>query len=290
VIALFSICKTGFFYLVLCIKERVEMFVLYLVLILAISYLLLAVLVYLVQELFFFHPEKLPLDFVFDYPLPFEELFLTPEKGVSLNALHFKVPQSKGVVLYFKGNSKSIKGWGKFARDFAGLGYDIFMFDYRGFGKSKGKRTEEGLYHDAQFVYDWLKQYYKEEEIVIYGRSMGSGFAAKVAGDNHPRILILDSPYYSFLQLAHRYMPILPLRYLLKYKIHTYEYIQNVDCKVFVFHGTKDFTIPFSAGLKLVKIMGAQGTLIKIRNGGHNNLRNHPLYHQSLYQILVSGK
>ena len=97
------------------------------------------------------------------------------EDGGSINGIHFKVPNSKGVVYYFKGNSRSIKGWGKFARDFVSKGYDFFMVDYRGFGKSRGRRTEAILYSDAQHVYKWLTKHYDEEQIIIYGRSMGSG-------------------------------------------------------------------------------------------------------------------
>ncbi len=121
------------------------------------------------------------------------------EDGGQINAIFFKVPNSLGVVYYMKGNSKSIKGWGKFAKDFVSNGYDFFMMDYRGFGKSRGKRSQARLFNDAQFIYKWLAQSYPEDKIILYGRSWGSGIAARIASWNKPAKLILDSPYFSFL-------------------------------------------------------------------------------------------
>ena len=91
-------------------------------------------------------PEILPQHFNYKYPFPFEELDFHMEDGGKINALYFKVPNSRGVVYYLKGNSKSIKGWGKFAKDFLSNGYDFFMMDYRGFGKSKGRRSQSVSY------------------------------------------------------------------------------------------------------------------------------------------------
>ena len=120
------------------------------------------------------------------------------EDGGTINSVLFRVPNSRGLIYYFKGNSKSIKGWAKFAKDFLGNGYDFFIMDYRGFGKSRGKRSETKLYNDAQHIYKWLTDRYPENKIVIYGRSLGSGIATRVASWNKPRMLILDSPYFSF--------------------------------------------------------------------------------------------
>ncbi|MDH4298960.1 MAG: lysophospholipase, partial [Cyclobacteriaceae bacterium] len=97
---------------------------------------------YFFQHLGFFRPELLSTAFEYKYPFPFEELDFNMEDGGRINAIYFKVPNARGVVFYLKGNSKSIKGWGKFAKDFVGNGYDFFMMDYRGFGKSRGKRSQ----------------------------------------------------------------------------------------------------------------------------------------------------
>jgi uncharacterized protein len=179
------------------------------------GYALILLLVYLVQEKIIFKPEKLSADFKYQYDAPFKELFFDPEPGVRINGLHFTVRNPKGLILYFHGNSRSIKGWAKYAKDFYRYQYDVVLVDYRGFGKSTGKRSEAAMLKDMQFVYDTLAAQYPEHHLVVYGRSMGSGFATKLASDNSPRYLILDAPYFSpffatplvaALQVAHRQM------------------------------------------------------------------------------------
>lgn len=208
------------------------------------------------------------------------------EDGGVVNALHFKVPNSKGVVFYIKGNSRSIKGWGKFAKDFVGKGFDFFILDYRGFGKSRGKRSEEILYSDLQQVYKWLETEYGEDKIVLYGRSLGSGLAARVASWNHPRLLILDSPYFSFLHHISRYAFILPLKLLLRYQIRTDRFIKKVACPVHIIHGDRDRLIPYKQSLMLQALAPEKITLHTIPGGKHNNLPGFPEYHDLLYDIL----
>lgn len=242
---------------------------------------------YFGQDYFFFRPERLPKWFAYQYPFPFNEVNFEMEDGGTVNALHFRVPNSKGVVFYIKGNSRSIKGWGKFAKDFVGKGYDFFILDFRGFGKSRGRRTEEILYADLQQVYKWLEnEYGSEERIVLYGRSLGSGLAARIASWNHPRLLILDCPYYSFLYHISRYGFWMPLRFLLRYQIRTDRFIRKVTCPVYILHGRRDRLIPFRQGEMLHQIDPSRIHLYPIEGAGHNNLPQFPEYHDLLYDIL----
>ncbi len=249
-------------------------------------YLVLALLFYFFQHYFFFRPEILPRDFQYRYPFPFREVDFEMEDGGKINGIYFQVPQAKGVVFYLKGNSRSVKGWGKFAKDFVSKGYDFFMIDYRGFGKSRGKRTEATLYSDAQLVYKWLAERYEEKDIVLYGRSLGSGIAARIASWNRPRMLILDSPYYSFLYNIRRYGFWLPLRWLLRYKLRTDQYIRLIRFPVFILHGTKDRLIPHNQSEMLVKENPEWTCLISIKGAGHNNLPDFAAYHEWLYDVL----
>ncbi|MCB0706125.1 MAG: alpha/beta fold hydrolase [Saprospiraceae bacterium] len=249
-------------------------------------YVLLCIAFYFFQDFFFFRPEILPKSFQYKYPFPFKEVNFEMEDGGYINGIHFEIPNSRGVVFYLKGNSKSVKGWGKFARDFISKGYDFFMIDYRGFGKSKGHRTETTLFNDAQVVYKWLNDQYPEDKIVVYGRSIGSGIAARIASWNRPRLLILDSPYLSFLHNTRRYGFILPLEWLLKYKIRTDRFITKVSCPVYIIHGKKDRLFPYNQSEKLRAIRPDIIKLIPIPEGGHNNLPSFPEYHEWLYDIL----
>lgn len=251
-----------------------------------IVYISLSAVFYVFQHFFFFRPEILPTDFKYQYAFDFEEKTFDMEDGGRINAVYFKVPNSRGVIYYLKGNSRSIKGWAKFARDFMSNGYDFFMMDYRGFGKSKGKRNEQILYNDAQDLYNWLKRTYPENKIVVYGRSLGSGIAARIASWNTPRMLILDSPYYSFYHQIKRYGFFLPLRWVLRYQIRTDWFIKKITAPVYIIHGNRDRLIPYKHSQMLQQVNPECVQLLTIEGGGHNNLPNFAEYHEYLYDIL----
>lgn len=256
--------------------------------VLCISYAFLVFIFYFLQDFFFFRPELLPSDFKYQYSFPFEEKQFDLPDGGRINAIWFKVPNSLGVVYFLKGNSRSIKGWGKFAKDYVGKGYDFFMMDYRGFGKSRGHRSEHIIYSDTEYIYNWLNQQYDQKKIVVLGRSLGTGFAARVAAWNDPKLLILDSPYYSFQYQIGRFAWWLPLKWILKYKIPTWQYLQKVKCPVYIIHGDKDFLISYEQGVRLQKLIPDRATLITIKGGRHNNLPAFESYHKALYRILNS--
>lgn len=254
-------------------------------------YTIISVLLYYLQESFIFKPEKLSTDFQFSYEnQEFEEYNFDLPDGAIINGLRFKAKNPKGVVMYLKGNSKSIKGWGKFAVDFTSHGYDVAMIDYRGFGKSTGKRSQEAIKRDMQFLYDKIKEKIDEKYIIIYGRSLGSGFATKLASINNPKMLILDAPYYSMKNITARYLPFMPLSIILRYPIPTYKWIKHVKCPIHIIHGTNDKLIPFSAAIKLSKKNPEMARLYPIIDGGHKNLNNFEAYHKILAEILLNHK
>jgi len=248
---------------------------------------LLTVAVYFLQERFIFRPERLPADFKYKYNIPFKELFFDVEPGVRINGLHFYRPDPAGLIFYLHGNTRSIKGWAKYARDFYRYNYDVVLVDYRGFGKSTGKRSEKEMLDDMQFVYKSLTDHCPEDHIVVYGRSIGSGFATKIASDNRPRYLILDSPYYNFGKVVTRFLPFLPVRYILRYQLRTDKWIQHVTCHTYILHGTKDWLIPIRHSVKLQQLNPSKITLIRIRGGAHNNLPSFPEYHNFIRDILA---
>lgn len=251
--------------------------------------ILVLIFVYYFQERFIFQPEKLSKDFKFKYKnQEVEEYNIKIKEGIEINGLHFKSKNPKGVIYYLKGNSRSIKGWGKFAVDFTNNGWDVIMIDYRGFGKSTGKRTIKGMHADVQRVYDEIKKNVDEKYIVIYGRSLGTGFATKLASMNKPRLLILVCPYYSILKSIQRYIPLRSLSFVLKYPMPTFKWLKYVTCPIKIIHGTSDKTIPFNSSLKLSKIKPKLTKLYPIIDGGHKNIHNFESYHRALKEILNS--
>ncbi len=262
---------------------------LYILLVVLAVYSGISVLLYFLQEQLLFKPEKLPKDFQFFYEhQETEEYNLTTRDGAIINGLHFKTEKPKGVVLYLKGNSKSIKGWGKFAVDFTRNSYDVIMVDYRGFGKSTGKRSQKKIKNDLQFVYNKIKEKVDEKHIILYGRSLGSGFATKLASVNNPCKLILEAPYYSLTKVTARYAPFMPFSIIMKYPLPTYKWIKYVQCPIHIIHGTNDTLIPFKTSLKLSKINPKRTRLYTVIDGGHKNLNNFESYHKMLDEILLS--
>jgi pimeloyl-ACP methyl ester carboxylesterase len=253
---------------------------------LLIIYVAICLIFYFFQHLFFFRPEILPSTFKYTFAFPFEEKKFVMKDGGEIEGIYFKVPKSRGVVFYLKGNSRSIKGWGKFAKDFLSNGYDFFMFDYRGFGKSKGKRNQTNLFNDAQHIYKWLNETYPEDKIIVYGRSLGSGIAARVASWNNPKMLILDSPYYSFYHFVKQFFFLFPLKYILRYDIRTDIYLSETRCPIYLIHGVKDRLFPISHSQRLKKIAPERIELFEIDKAHHNNLPDFPQFHEHLYDIL----
>ena len=265
--------------------------VFYILGILLLVYIAISILLYYLQESFIFKPEKLSQDFQFRYEnQEFEEYNVDLPDGAVMNGLRFKSINPKGVVLYLKGNSKSIKGWGKFAVDFTSHNHDVIMIDYRGFGKSTGKRSQEAIKKDMQFIYDKIKEKIDEKYIILYGRSLGSGFATKLASINNPKMLILDAPYYSMRHITNRYLPFMPLSIILRYPIPTYKWIKYVKCPIHIIHGTKDRLIPFKTAIKLSRKNSENSRLYPIIEGGHKNLNNFESYHTVLAEILLNHK
>lgn len=252
-------------------------------------YLVISILLYFLQDYLMFKPEKLPKDFQFHYEnQETEEYNIETRDGATINGLRFKAKNPKGLVFYLKGNSKSIRGWGKFAVDFTRNGYDVLMVDYRGFGKSTGRRTQKAIKRDLQVIYNKVKDNVREKYIILYGRSLGSGFAAKLASMNDPRMLILDAPYYSLSKVAKRYLPFMPLSLLIKFPMPTNKWLKYVKCPIHIIHGTDDRLIPYKTSVKLSKIQPKLTTLHTIIGGGHKNLNTFESYHKILTEIITT--
>tara|TARA_R110002033_G_scaffold39535_3_gene79426 strand:- start:2619 stop:3497 length:879 start_codon:yes stop_codon:yes gene_type:complete len=255
-----------------------------------IVYIAISIALYYLQDYMLFKPEKLSEDFEFNYEnQEFKEYNLETRDGAVINGIRFfPKGESKGVVLYLKGNSKSIKGWGKFAVDFTRHGYNVLMVDYRGFGKSTGRRSQKAIKRDLQEVYNKIKELTTEDRIILYGRSLGSGFAAKLASMNHPKMLILDAPYYSLTKVTARYAPFMLLSILLKYPLPTYKWLKYVKCPIHIIHGTNDKLIPYKTSVKLSQVNPKLTKLHTVIGGGHKNLNNFESYHKMIHEILNS--
>lgn len=250
-------------------------------------YFIVGLVVYFFQEKIIFLPSVLEQDYTFQFKQPFEEVFLETEPHVVIHALHFKVDKPKGVILYFHGNAGDLSRWGTVAENFVTLNYDVFIIDYRTYGKSKGPINEAAFYHDAQYCYNYLKKHYLESEITIYGRSLGTGLATYLASQNKPKQIILETPYYSLTDVAKNRFPIFPVQKLMHYTFPSFQFIQNVRCPVLILHGTDDDVVPIQSAQKLYVLASKpNATFITIKGGNHNNLIEYDAYHNAIKKQL----
>lgn len=192
----------------------------------------------------------------------------------------------KGVVLYFHGNKENINRYAKFAANFTSKGYEVWMEDYPGYGKSIGERTEKKLYKQAEVIYTMAVSKYAADSIVVFGKSFGTGIAAYIASVKKCKRLILETPYYSIPALFGSYAPIYPTTRMSIYKIPTFEYLQDVNVPVTIFQGTNDWVIPYSNAARLKTVLKSGDEFVTIENGTHHNLNEFPLFHQKLDSLL----
>lgn len=241
-------------------------------------YLLLILVFYVFQEKLIFHPEHLDQEYKFDFQADFQELNFRAKDGGNINALYFAVENPKGVVLYFHGNAGSLRSWGIEWNKFIPLGYNLLVSDYRSFGKSRGALDHRKLLDDAILLYEYLLKSFSSNEIILYGRSLGTGIATYLAGKYQPEKLILESPYYSFHDLAMHYFPFLPFRFILWFPLRTNKWMEKVTCPVSIIHGTADQVVPYESAKKLKKKFGNKIRFTTIEGGMHNNLHEFPSF------------
>jgi uncharacterized protein len=256
-------------------------------LLLLIGYVLICVLLFFLQEKLIFFPDKLSRDYPFRFGQKFEELFIPAPDGKLLNGLLFPTDNSRGLVFYLHGNAGALDSWGEVARTYTALHYDVFLLDYRGYGKSEGTiRSQRQLFADVQAAYNQLKGRYPEERIVVLGYSLGSGPAAQLAATNRPRLLILQAPFYSMTDLARHLYPHIP-SFILKYRLQTAEYLENCPVPVVLFHGDRDEVVYYGSSVKLQKVLKPTDTLITLHGQGHNGMTDNPAYLQALAHLLT---
>ncbi|UEG50287.1 alpha/beta hydrolase [Ferruginibacter lapsinanis] len=243
---------------------------------------------YSLQDYFLFHPEALSRDYKYQFDAPFEEVDIAFSKTDTINLVKFFPKDSlrKGVVLYYHGNKENINRYAKYADNFTKHGYEVWMEDYPGFGKSVGERNEKKIYEEAKVVYELAASKYKADSIIIFGKSFGTGVSAYVASEKKCKRLILETPYYSIPALFASYAPIYPTTRMSKYRIPTYQYLKEVQVPITVFHGTNDGVIPYRNAARLKTVLKSSDEFITIEKGTHHNLNDFPLFHQKLDSLL----
>jgi fermentation-respiration switch protein FrsA (DUF1100 family) len=185
----------------------------------------------------------------FDY----KEIFIQNKEGVKLKAwLHEKDLINKKTIIFFHGNAGNLRNRNYKLNELSKFDVNFLIVAYRGFSGNKGKPSEQGLYEDARSTLDWLKiKGVKEKNLILYGESLGTAVAIETAQHIDLAGIILESPFTSMVELAQKYYPVLPVKFLLKDKYETIKKLPNINSPLLVLHGKLDNIVPFSMGKKL---------------------------------------
>ena len=251
------------------------------------AYGLLGIIIYYAQDYFFFQSLPVSRDHQYNFSIPYREVNIPYNSGQNLNIIQFETTKPvRGVVIYFHGNRKNIGWYAKFAPMFTEHGYEVWMPDYPGYGKSTGKLTEAILYDYSLQLYKLARKKYTPDSIIVFGKSMGTGLATYLASNAECKRVILETPYYSLSSVAAHFFPIYPMEMMTRVKIPSWQYLQRVSEPVTILHGTSDGIVPYSNAARLKPFLKTGDEFITIDGGSHNDLREFGLFSQKIDSLL----
>lgn len=237
------------------------------------------VLLYWRQEVLLFAPTRLPADHRFGVEGVVERTI--PVEGAMLSALHFRQPGAKGVVFFLHGNGGSLQEWVTGTEFYRRTGFDLFIIDYRGYGKSTGQITSEAQLHaDVAAAWRFIAPEYAGRKVVLYGRSLGSGLATRLATEVKADLLVLVSPYSSLLATARDHYPWVP-PFVMRYPVRTDQWLPAVKMPVLLVHGDADRLIGIEHAERL-KAIRPDATLARLPGVSHNDVHLSPEYVEAL--------
>ena len=217
-----------------------------------ITYLIVLTYIYLYQRNLLYHPldngyqeDKINFDY--------KEIFIQNKEGIKLKAwLHEKDLINKKTIIFFHGNAGNLKNRNYKLNKLSKFDINFLIVAYRGFSGNQGKPSEQGLYEDARSTLDWLKiKGVKEKNLILYGESLGTAVAIETAQNKDLAGIILESPFTSMVELAQKYYPVLPVKFLLKDKYETIKKLPKINSPLLVLHGRLDDIVPFAMGKKI---------------------------------------
>lgn len=238
---------------------------------LVMGYLLLIAYVYAKQGAMLYFPtreiEATPRDIGLDY----EELTLRTKDGLDISAWFIPANDTRGFVLFCHGNAGNISHRLASIQIFHSLGLGVLIFDYRGYGRSRGSPDEEGTYLDAEAAWDYLVNilHAKPERIVLFGRSLGSAVAAEVASRKQAGALIMESGFTSVPDLGKKFFPHLPVGLISRYRYESISKVEKIKIPKLFIHSPEDEIVPYEQGVKLFERAGEPKEFLRI-TGGHN--------------------
>src|SRR5699024_233996 len=252
------------------------------------GYLLVLLLMYLFQSQIIYHPTKGLWTDPSAAGLSYENVSFETEDSLQLHGWFVPSDGASATVLYCHGNAGNISGRLETIGLLHSFGLNVFIFDYRGYGRSEGSPSEKGTYRDAATAWNYLIQSrgIDANNIVIMGRSLGGSIAAWLAARKNPAALIIESTFTSAADLGAGLYPWLPVRMLLKYDYCTAEYISKIKAPVFMAHSRDDQVVPFHHGKTLFELAPEPKTFAELQGGHASGFPETPGYRPKLQAFL----
>lgn len=203
--------------------------------------------------------------------LKYEDVFFDSDDGLKLNGWFIPAGNPRGTLLFCHGNAGNISHRIEIIKIFNKLNLNIFIFDYRGYGKSQGSPTEAGLYRDAQAAYKYLlsRKNVNKETVVIYGKSIGANVAIDLASKVKAAVLISESGFSSAYDMGKKLFPYLPIKWIITVKYDALTKIKNISIPKLIIHSQDDEIVPFELGNKLFEAASQPKEFYQMQ-GGHN--------------------
>ena len=207
-----------------------------------------------------------------DAGLDYRDVFFPATDGVRLHGWFLPGDRPGRVVLFCHGNAGNISQRITSVRLYRSTGFAVFIFDYRGYGRSEGRPGERGTYADAGGAWTYLTEVegFAPDQIVLLGRSLGGAVAVELASRVRPRALIAEATFSSGADLAARAYPWLPVRWLLRYRYDSRSRVGGIACPKLFIHSRDDNVVPFDLGRRLYEAAAPPKQFLEIR-GGHSD-------------------
>ncbi len=255
---------------------KTALIVLALLALLAVLYVALVAALWWGQERLLFQPARLAADHRFEVAPDVHERYVDVP-GARLSALHLQLPAPKGVVFYLHGNAGNLASWFVNADFYRRANFDLFMLDYRGYGKSSGRiQSQAQLEADVRAAWAAVAPRYTGKRVVLFGRSLGSGLAAGLAAELQPELTVLVSPYVSLRALAAEHYPWVPAA-VLRYTLATDAALARVKSPLLLLHGGRDRLIPPEHSDRLARV-APHARVLTVADAGHNDIQSYNAY------------
>lgn len=208
-----------------------------------------------------------------DMGLEFEEITFVTEDDVRLQGWWIPHEKARGTIIHCHGNAGNIGDRVWMAADFHRLGVNVFLFDYRGYGASKGIPTEKGTYRDARAAYEVVRSRYNDAEsppVIVHGQSLGGAVAMQLAIDKPIKGLIVESTFTSTMDMGRRLYPWLPVGLLCGFRYDSASKAGKVGVPALYAHSREDDLVPFDLGQRLYDLAAEPKEFVEL-HGGHND-------------------